>query len=119
MVTIYCIEDIDGLKYVGNTIQKLNIRLNNHRCHKKTKNRIDSSIMLNLDKCKIYSLEQCSPEQMREKKQYWINNTECVNQINAIVNKKEINRKYREKNKEKINEYNRQKYHENKDVTEC
>ena len=33
-VKIYLIEDINDLKYVGSTTQKLNIRLSEHKSHK-------------------------------------------------------------------------------------
>ena len=54
MVKIYCIEDCDGLKYVGSTIQKLNERLYHHRSHNQCTSR-----ELNLYDCKIYLLEEC------------------------------------------------------------
>ena len=47
MVKIYCIEDCNGLKYVGSTIQKLNQRLNDHRSHNECMSR-----KLNLDNSK-------------------------------------------------------------------
>ena len=124
MTTIYCIEDINDLKYVGSTINKLNVRLAKHRYDKKT-NRYKSSSKLNLENCIIYPLETCSESDRFEREKYWINKIECVNQIKFNFDQKEWNknnrekinetqRKYRknnlEKNKEKIDEQNRNYY---------
>ena len=79
MVSIYLIEDCDGLKYVGSTTQKLNKRFNNHKSHKK-KGHYCSSSKLNLENCIITQLEQCNPEQRTERERYWINEIDCVNQ---------------------------------------
>ena len=78
MITIYCIEDINGLKYVGSTKNKLNLRLNSHR-YEKNNGYNCSSNKLNLDNCKIYSLETCNESNRKERERYWINHTNCVN----------------------------------------
>ena len=75
---IYCIEDCNGLKYVGSTIQTLKKRLIKHRSGKKT-GRYYSSSELDLDNCKIYQLEECDDCDRRIKEQYWINRVDCVN----------------------------------------
>lgn len=59
MVSIYCIEDINDLKYIGSTNQKLNKRLSIHKNDKK-RNHYCSSSKLDLDNCKIYELETCN-----------------------------------------------------------
>ena len=73
MVSIYCIEDINDLKYVGSTKQYLSTRLCGHRrdnC---------SSSKLNLYNCIIYELESCPEDQRKERERYWINKIDCVN----------------------------------------
>tara|TARA_R100000654_G_scaffold73230_1_gene105810 strand:+ start:3654 stop:4019 length:366 start_codon:yes stop_codon:yes gene_type:complete len=79
MVTIYCIEDINDLKYIGSTEQKLHRRLTGHKQDKK-KNKNCSSRHLNLEYCIIYSLETCDIENRKEREKYWINNIDCVNE---------------------------------------
>ena len=97
MVKIYCIEDCNGLKYVGSTIQKLNVRLNHHRCHDQCKSKD-----LDLYNSKIYTLEETDEENRKVREQYWIDNTECVNKNNVVHNRNEYNKNYREKNKPQI-----------------
>ena len=48
-IKIYCIIDINGLKYVGKTKQKLHKRLVGHKTNKKNNNKGCSSILLDLD----------------------------------------------------------------------
>jgi hypothetical protein len=109
MVKIYCIEDINGLKYVGSTIQPLNVRLNHHKCHNACMSR-----ELNLDDCKIYTLEECQEEQRKEREQYWINHTECVNKFKAFRDKKEYEKEYYKENKDYLNQRKKEYYNETK-----
>jgi len=105
MVKIYCIEDINGLKYIGKTNQKkLSDRLSQHKCNKKC-----SSNLLDLNNCKIYLLE----ENDEDKEQYWINKIDCVNLNNSIrdVSKYKIKRKiWFVNNKDRLKEYKKQRY---------
>ena len=103
VTTIYCIEDCNSLKYVGSTKHKLYIRLSGHKGDKK-RNRPCSSSKLDLDNCKIYSLETCNESNRKERERYWINHIECVNQI-----------KYNGRNTEKEKEYGKKYYHLNKE----
>ena len=105
MVSIYCIEDINDLKYIGSTKKKLNMRLSNHKSAKKINNYCSSS-KLNLDNCKIYELEKCNEYDRKEREKYWINKIDCVNKMRYDFNIKE----YRENNKEKLKEYQKE-YH--------
>ena len=98
MVTIYCIEDINDLKYVGSTKLKLNKRLIKHRCDK-NKNHYYSSSKLDLDNCKIYSLEICNESNRKERERYWINKIDCVNQLKLNYNHNEYHVNWRKKNK--------------------
>ena len=101
MYTIYCIEDCNSLKYVGSTKHTINIRLSQHKCAKNKKLLCCSSIKLNLDNCKIYSLEtDVSKSQKKERERYWINKIDCVNE-------KKLNGIDMDKYKKRIVEYNK------------
>ncbi len=124
MVSIYLIEDCDGLKYVGSTNQTLNIRLSGHRYDKK-KDHPCSSKQLNLDDCSITELEKCNEENRIEREKYWINKIDCVNVCKYKYNfdrkeyqkqyNKEYHKQHYEKNKDKKKEYDKQYYGKNKD----
>ncbi len=125
---IYCIEDINDLKYVGKTKQKLNDRLTGHRGSKKDEGDC-SSKKLNLYNCIIYPLEECEEGLSRERERYWINKIDCVN-IHKLNGENMENRRikdkkryaenkeyhkiivkiYYEKNKEKIKARRRERY---------
>ena len=128
MVKIYCIEDINDLKYVGKTTQKLNDRLTGHRRSKKNEGDC-SSRELNLDYCIIYLLEECSEGLSKERERYWINelNTVNIQKLNGedIEKRRERDKgryrenieyhknhckNYYEKNKEKIKARRRERY---------
>jgi uncharacterized protein YfcZ (UPF0381/DUF406 family) len=116
MVSIYLIEDINDLKYIGSTKQKLTKRFNQHKTSKKI-NRPCSSKQLNLHNCIIYELEKCDDINRKEREQYWIDNTDCVNKYNCFHNRKHSDKKYLEKNKDKrkeLREINKDKIKEYK-----
>ena len=99
MVKIYCIEDINDLKYVGSTIMKLNLRLSSHKSNKDC-----SSRKLNLYNSIIYTLEECDEDIRKEREQYWINKIDCVNLYKTEkFNKNE----WLENNKDKHREYSK------------
>ncbi len=100
MVSIYLIEDINDLKYIGSTTQKLNQRLTEHK-HDKKRGNYCSSCELNLYNCIIIELEQCDLEHRKERERYYINEIDCVNQLKLNFNQKE----WRENNKEKQKEW--------------
>lgn len=105
-VKIYCIVDINDSKYVGSTKLKLSYRLSNHKSQKDC-----SSKLLDLDNCEIILLEECDESVRKEREQYWIENTDCVNIRNPVSDIKEYKKVYHQKNKEQRNEYNRKLYH--------
>ena len=118
-VNIYCIEDINDLKYIGSTTQSLHQRLNNHRFKKRCDNNITSK-KLNLYNCIIYELETCDECDRDERERYWIQNTECVNkQIPGVRQSEEELREksiiYRDKTKDKKREYDKQYRLKNKE----
>ena len=101
MVSIYLIEDCDGLKYVGSTVSKLNIRLNHHKSHKRI-GQYCSSSKLNLDNCMIMELEHCNLEHRTEREKYWINEIDCVNEIKFDFDKEKKKEYQKEYQKEYI-----------------
>ena len=106
---IYCIEDINDLKYVGKTKQKLNDRLTGHRASKKNKG-----------DCIIYPLEECEEDLSKEREKYWINKLDTINKFKLIGENKE-NRKKRNKqryceNKDYYDNNNKSYYEKNKEI---
>jgi len=114
MVSIYLIEDINDLKYVGSTTQKLNVRLCGHRSSKNYGRADCSSSKLNLYNCIIILLEQCNLEDRKERERYWINEIDCVNENKLDFDKvnydKDYNKEWYEKNKDKIKRNQQNKY---------
>jgi len=117
-VKIYCIEDINDLKYIGSTTQSLIQRLNNHRIKKRNDNPITSK-KLNLYNCIIYELENCEECNRDEREKYWIENTECVNKNKpGGQSEEELREKSkirRDKKKEQKREYDKQYRLKNKE----
>ena len=72
MVSIYLIEDINDLRYVGSTTQKLYNRFSRHKSDKKIGHYCSSS-KLNLYNCIIIELERCNKEDRKERERYYIN----------------------------------------------
>jgi len=105
IVKIYFIVDINGLVYIGSTIQELKLRF---RCHKSDKknNRYCSSSILDLDNSIIECIEECTEDKRKEREQYWINNIDCVNKNKLNYNQKEYDSK-RNKTEKRI-QYNKQ-----------
>ena len=103
MVKIYCIEDINGNKYIGSTKNTLHKRLTDHKSEKKTKkNGTCKSKLLDLYNCKIYTIEECDEEHRNNREQYWIDNINCVNIRNQIHNAKKYHKEYYNTHKERI-----------------
>lgn len=102
MVLIYCIEDINGLKYVGSTKQNMYKRFRQHYCDKKRGNNCTSK-KLDLLNCEIYELEWCEESNRKERESYWINKLDCVNTYKLNSNNNLSARLYHHKNKEKQN----------------
>ena len=107
MATIYCIEDINGLKYVGSTIQKLHRRLLYHKIDKPR----TSSSKLDINNSKIYELEKCELSKKKERERYWINKIECVNIYKLNYNEREYKKHYNYINREKAKKISNLSYH--------
>ena len=110
---IYCIIDINGLKYVGKTKQTFNRRFSKH------KNKKDcSSKLLDLDNCQMILLCECEDHEAKYREQYFKDNIKCVNKYNAVYDKnktKQTTKQYRQKNKEKIKQRQKKYDDQNKD----
>ena len=116
MVIIYCIEDINDLKYVGKTTQELRERFNQHLSRKYNNSANYSSRFLHLEHSIIYPLEECEKEVSKEKEQYWIDKLQSVNLYSALTFSMA---EYRNQNREHLREYKRLKqreYRENKNI---
>ena len=93
MISIYCIQDNEGLNYVGSTKRKdIRYRLWEHKSDKRKNHKSSYSKLLNLDKSTIKLLERCNEEERKEKEQFWIDKIDCVNNRNCIYDKKETDR---------------------------
>jgi len=111
MIKIYCIEDINDIRYIGSTKRNLNTRLNEHRY----KNNRSRSKQLNLYNCIIYTLEECEENLRKEREYFWINKLECVNRQNGKYNAREVSaRKYKE-NPQKQIEIQKKYYYKNRE----
>lgn len=103
MVKIYCLEDINDMKYVGSTKQTLERRKWAHN----EKRKDCSSSKLHVEHSIIYLLEECDDKDRRERERYWINKLDCVNEIKLNGRDKNNRLKtkalWREKNRDKIN----------------
>ena len=100
MFKIYVIEDCNGLKYVGQTKQKLNTRLSGH-IRDKYDNNLNYNIrssLLDLDDCEMRCIDIAdSKEEAKELEWFYMNSIDCVNINKGNFNKKESTKIYREK----------------------
>ena len=89
---IYCIEDINGLKYIGSTNRNINIRLIEHKYDKRKNIKKVSSKLLDLNNCNISLLEECEISNKKEREKYWINRIDCVNKYDLTFDVKQHDR---------------------------
>ena len=101
MITIYCIEDINDMKYVGSTKQPLNRRLSLHKSNKRA-GQYCSSGGLHLEHSVIYELETCQKNERKNRERYWINEIDCVNIIKLTYDRKEYKEQYHQRNKDRL-----------------
>ena len=111
MIKIYCIEDINDLKYVGATTQKIERRFQKHQSNKRNSEGNCSSNKLHLEHSIIYLLEECEESERHEREKYWINklnsvNTEKLNGQN-LQRKRETTRLWQQRNLERCREHHR------------
>jgi len=120
MIKIYCIEDINDMKYIGSTKQTLAKRMYGHIHKQHLKNRCSSSKLI-LENSIIYLLEECEESISKEREIYWIRNTDCVNvQFKndwSKERKNQYNKEYFEKNREQIRKQQKQYYLNKKSIS--
>lgn len=117
-VTIYLLEDINDLQYVGSTAQ-LNIyqRLSTHRRDKKNGSNCSSG-KLNLYNCSMVALETCENKTdiRREREGYWISQyPECVNTKRLNSNSNRLYKNFTEEQKKKKRASARKYYNKNRE----
>jgi len=114
---IYCIEDINGLKYIGSTNRNINIRLIEHKYDKRKNIKKVSSKLLDLNNCNISLLEECEISNKKEREKYWINRIDCVNKYDLTFDVKQYDRlrNKTEKRKKLKREYKQSNYVKNYD----
>ena len=107
-IKIYCIIDINGLKYVGKTENKyLCNRLKSHRYDKKN-NRGCSSELLDLYNCEMILLCECEKHEAKYREQYFKDNIKCVNKNNPVFDKKKSKQKWINNNIQYLKQYKKQ-----------
>ena len=120
-IKIYCIIDINGLKYVGKTENKyLCNRLALHRYDKKNTKKCMSKL-LDLYNCEMILLCECEKHEAKYREQYFKDNIKCVNKNNPVFDKKEYMKQYNKTDKvkqynktDKVKQYKKEWYEKNK-----
>jgi hypothetical protein len=111
--------------YIGSTSLPLEKRLKKHIYDYnewlENKRRFISSFYLfftyGIDQCEIELVEDVLEENILEREEYWICNTQNCNIKSAYLGltKKEYDKQYRKENSEKLKEYDKQYYKDNKE----
>ena len=111
---IYCIEDINDLRYIGSTKNTIGYRLSKHKTDARLGRNVSSS-QLNLYNCIIYELETCDKDNSWERETYWMKKLNSVNQRKGQTkDKKNYNKKYYKSHKEKLIKYQLDRYYKSK-----
>jgi hypothetical protein len=95
-----------GLRYIGSTKLSLRERLRDHKNRVNTRNNTSKYVLFH-NNYEIYLLEKCNLENRKNREDYYIRHTDCVNYRGEIKNRKEISKKYSdsEKGKAKKNQW--------------
>lgn len=118
---VYKISSPKGNKvYYGSTTQPLSYRFNRHRCDYKASRECCSCSILfeeyGIADCIIEKVEEVAIDLLRARERYWIStDVNCINIVKRPCRSeeekkkhdKECAREWRERNKDKIKEYNR------------
>ena len=108
------IDNTNGNIYIGSTIQKLSKRKSEHKADAKSKNCKSKSIIENgdYDIILIENYPCKSKEELLMRERYYIDNTDCINQVRSHISKDErkkylnkYNKNYKTVNKDQIKEY--------------
>lgn len=116
---IYCIEDINDIRYVGSTKQKLNIRLSQHQTDQ-ILGRNTSSKQLNLFNAIIYLIEEVDEENRYERETYHMKRLNTVNiRIGQTLDMKSYSnekaKEYYQRNREKCSQASLKRYYEQRE----
>tara|TARA_R110002020_G_scaffold46464_1_gene132146 strand:- start:348 stop:749 length:402 start_codon:yes stop_codon:yes gene_type:complete len=117
-MSIYKLENEDGLIYIGSTKNEIRRRLSNHKTIFKNKSRSISSSKLfeNNKKVTITLLEEVEDlDNLTLRERHYIENTECVNLCIPNRTAKEWRNDNIDYIKKKQNEYSKNYYLENKE----
>ena len=111
---IYCIEDINDLRYVGSTSKTLQYRLSKHKTDKRL-GRNTTSNQLHLEHSIIYELETCDDDISWERETYWMNKLNSVNKRRGMTTKqkKEYANNYYKQNREHLIQQSLKRYFKN------
>jgi len=99
--------------YIGSTIQTLKRRLKKHMAMDCISKEIIKNGNYKIELIEDYPCNNKRELELRE--QYYIDNNKCINIKNAYTDRKEYNKEYRIKNKNKIKEYDKEYNIKNKD----
>jgi len=125
MYRIYCIEDVNDLKYIGLTNQTLQKRFTKH-VYDKNKGNYYSSSKLDLEQCIVYCIDVADNQiEGLELEEFYINSIDCVNERRIGKTFKEYyhdnkdyfdnkSKTYYQLNKERIKQNRRNRYKKNK-----
>lgn len=110
-----------GLRYVGQTTQKLSYRFSDHKsCYKTKHSPTTAYLVLEHGNCDIYELEKVEDKDLlSDREKYHIQHTDCVNAYDGSFNSKEWSKenskKYYYDNKEIISEKSKEYYEANRE----
>jgi len=96
------------LNYYGSTTKKLSQRLSSHRYDVKIRPSLSVNEILCYDNYNIELIEELEIEnfkELREREKYYIENFDCVNKVIPGQTREEVQRRYRNNNKDKIKTY--------------
>jgi hypothetical protein len=111
-----------GLCYIGSTTLTLCNRMTTHRYSHKIGKNCSSNVILkneNYSYCLIEKYPCENKEQLKKKEQFYIDSIDCVNKHNSYLTEdklKELNKKWRDDNKEYIKEKRKEYYETNKEI---
>jgi len=110
MIIIYGIKcNISHMLYIGSTKQNLKVRLIQHKSQSKNgKYKCMSKKIIKNNDYVIYEIEQCDENMRHKREQYWIDNTDNINNRGVIgrnLNKHSYSKDYTKKKVKNLRDY--------------